>query len=98
MSVCYRPASDWLLHDYRCSTIRQGATLLHLVVKGNSISATLNELLLLPINIVWSSEGADVGLIPRRQEATHGNGASLVYNINVKNCSLYTLDLKPQKS
>ena len=54
--------------------------LLHLAVEDNSISATLNELLLLPISMLWSSEAPDVGLIPMRQETTHGDGSSLIYN------------------
>ena len=63
--------SHWLPRDYRCSTIRKGAMLLRLTVKDNSISATLNELLSLPINTPWSPSAAGVGLIPRRQQTTH---------------------------
>jgi len=73
---CVKPwhvvfCSHWLPRDYRCSTIRKGAMLLRLTVKDNSISATLNELLSLPINTPWSPSAAGVGLIPRRQQTTH---------------------------
>ena len=69
--------------DYRCSAIRKGSMLLHLAMKDNSISATLNELLLLPITTCCgSSEAADVGLIPGRQDTTHDNGSSLIHCVS----------------